>query len=165
MTKRWFNFLSAPGSRRDSEEGQALIETVLSVPLLLIVLLAGTEFARATYAAIEVSNAAKAAAQYAAMNGGATVDTGGIQAAAQNDSPNLANAVTATLSSDTCVCSGAESTTVTCNPTSGPVCATGRVMETVTVTTQATFRPLMHWGNVIPMSLTLHGYAKEMVLP
>ena len=165
MTKRWFNFLSAVGSRQDNEDGQALIETALSVPLLLIVLLAGTEFSRATYAAIEVSNAAKAGAQYAAMNGGASADPNGIQNAAQNDSPNLANNVTATLSGDTCACSGAESTTVTCNPTSGPVCATGRVMETVTVKTQATFTPLMHWGSVIPTSLTLHGYAQGMVMP
>lgn len=153
-------------NRTKRDAGQSLIEAAVSVPLLLLILVAATEFTRATYAAIEVSNSAKAAAQYAAMNGGATSDTTGILNAAQIDSPNLLSAVTANVTSDTCVCSGAESTIVACNPASGNACPAGQhVMETVTVTTQATFRPLMTWGGVIPSSLTLNGYAQQMVLP
>lgn len=153
-------------NRGESDAGQALIETAVSVPLLLLILLAAAEFARATYAAIEVSNSAKAAAQYAAMNGGAASDSIGIQNAAQIDSPNLVSGVTATVTGDTCVCSKNEGTAVSCNPPSGNVCPAGQSsMETVTVTTQATFTPLMTWGGVIPSSLTLHGYAQQMVLP
>lgn len=122
--------------RLRGDAGQALVETAVSVPLLLLILVGATEFARATYAAIEVSNSARAAAQYAAMNGGAAADATGVQNAAQVDSPNLVSAVTANVVGDTCVCSGAETTTVSCDPTSGPSCTTGHVMETVTVTTQ-----------------------------
>jgi Flp pilus assembly protein TadG len=149
------------------DAGQALIETVIAVPLLLLILLAATEFTRATYAAIEVSNSARAAAQYAAMNGGAAGDAAGIQTAAQIDSPNLVTNVTATVTSDTCVCSNAESTVTTnCNANPNPPTCTagGHLMETVTVTTQANFTPLMTWGGAIPSSLTLHGFDQEMVL-
>lgn len=152
-------------TRNKGEAGQALVETAVTVPLLLLILVAAVEFARATYAAIEVSNSARAAAQYAAMNGGETADQPGIQNAAQIDSPNLVTGVTATITSDTCVCSNKE-TTVTSNcHTNPPTCtAGGHIMETVTVTTQATFTPLMSWGGVIPSSLTLNGFDQEMVL-
>lgn len=151
--------------RLKGDRGQALVETAVSVPLLLLILIGATEFARATYAAIEVSNSARAAAQYAAMNGGATADASGIQNAAQGDSPNLLSAVTANVTSDTCVCSGAETTVVSCNPSANLCGAGGHVMETVTVTTQATFSPLMSWGSSAAPSFTLNGYAQEMVLP
>jgi Flp pilus assembly protein TadG len=148
-----------------------MVELALSVPLLLIVLLGAVEFARVTYVGIQVSNAARAAAQYAATNGGATTDSGGIQTAAQNDT-NLGSAVTATVTSDTCVCSGDETTAVTCNPSnSNPVCPTGQhLMETVEISTTATYDPLMNYGGMFNMTgltgpYTLHGYAKQMVLP
>jgi Flp pilus assembly protein TadG len=153
-------------NKREEEAGQALIEMVVSVPLLLLILIGAFEFARATYAAIEISNSARAAVQYAAMNGGFAADTGGVQNAAQIDSPNLVSAVTANVTSDSCACSGSESSGFSCsNPPNNPVCPAGQhVMETVTVTTQATYIPLMRWGGTIPSSLTLNGYAQQMVL-
>jgi Flp pilus assembly protein TadG len=131
------------------------------MPLLLIILLGAVEFARFAYVAIEVSNSAKAAAQYAAMNGGASSDSSGVTTAAQNDSANLlAPQVTATVVSSTCACSSAESTTVTCTST----CASGRIFQTVTVQTSATYTPLVTLPG-FTSGITLNGKAKQLVLP
>lgn len=148
-------------ARIGGESGSALVELALSVPLLSTLLLGAVEFGRVTYAGIEVSNAARAAVQYAATNGGSSADTGGIQNAAQNDSGNLGSSVTATVYSDTCVCSGSESTAHTC----GTACPSGQfIMETITIQTSATFSPLVSIPG-IKGPFTLNGYAKQMVLP
>lgn len=52
----------------DNESGQSLVEMALSLPLLVLLLLGTVELAQVCYGAIAVSNAAKAAAQYAAQN-------------------------------------------------------------------------------------------------
>lgn len=154
-------------SRRKEEAGSAIVELALSTPLFALVLLGAAEFARVTYAAIEVTNAARAGAQYAAMLGGATGDTGGIQNAAQADAVELGSTVTTSVAADTCVCSGAESTTVSCTST----CPTGQhIMETVTIQANATYYPLFSYKGIMPgvdMSgpFTLHGSAKQLVLP
>ena len=43
-----------------SEAGSALVELALMMPIMMFLLVAVLEFARVAYAAIEVSNAAKA---------------------------------------------------------------------------------------------------------
>lgn len=145
------------------EDGQALVELAVSMTLLLLIALGAVEFARLEYTAVEVSNAARAAAQYAAMNGGATGDSTAITHAAQNDSYDLGTSVTSTLVSDSCVCSSDETTAVTCSANS---CTNSQLMETVTVTTQATYSPLFSLGGLLPSSgVTLKGYSQQMVLP
>jgi len=57
------------------ESGQALVETALTAPILLLMLVGGVEFGRVAYAAIEVANSAKAAVQYGAQNPGTSTDT------------------------------------------------------------------------------------------
>lgn len=54
--------------RQDNERGQALVEMALTFPFLLAIFLGIVEFAVICYGAIGVSNAAKAAAQFAAQN-------------------------------------------------------------------------------------------------
>lgn len=151
-----------------AEGGQALVELAVTMPLLLLILFGAMEFARFAYVAIEVSNAARAAAQYAAMNGGAAADATGVTNAAQGDSQNLFTPkVTATVTGDTCVCSLNESSPVSCKST----CATGRILETVTVQTSANYAPLFtvpsFSSNVSSFSsgITMKGYAKQLVLP
>ena len=59
------------GSWRESEVGGSLVETALTAPLLLTLLIFGSvEFARVAYAAIEVTNAARAGVSYGAQSGG-----------------------------------------------------------------------------------------------
>ena len=46
------------------EQGQAMLETALTMPFLLVMLLGGFELASVAYAATELTNAARAAARY-----------------------------------------------------------------------------------------------------
>jgi Flp pilus assembly pilin Flp len=65
------NYLSKLSARfnRDSQ-GQALVEFALVLPLLLLLLVAIIDFGRALYVYSEVSNAAREAVRYAAVNAG-----------------------------------------------------------------------------------------------
>ena len=168
MIRKFLKFSHCLGMRGREESGSALVELALSVPLLSMILLGAGEFAKVAYASIEVTNAARAAAQYAATNGGATSDTGGMQTAAQNDAYNLGTAVTATVDSDTCVCSNAESTVVACGTAT---CPSGHLLETIGIKTSASYDPGMSYGapiwqiTGIKGPFKIHGYSKQMVLP
>lgn len=154
---RWLWLLRLVRALR-SERGGALVETAVTLPLLSLLLLGASEFGLVDYEAIEVTNAAKAGAQYGAQGSRYTGDTTGIQNAAAADAPNIT--LGTTTASTSLVCS--DGTT----PLSGPpvTCASGVAIETVlTVQTQATFNPVIHIPFVTP-SFTLHGQASQRVL-
>jgi Flp pilus assembly protein TadG len=137
------------------DDGQALIETSLSVMLFVLLIFGATEFARLAYAAIEVSNAAKAAVQYAAQNNATSGDTAGVQTAAANEAPNLT--VTAALLPVSIVCSDGSAF----SKASG--CAAGTfAISTVTVTTTSEYDPIIHipgFGGAFALS----GQASQVV--
>jgi hypothetical protein len=151
---------------RGRESGQALVETALIVPLLFLLLLGAVELGRVTYAAIELTNAARAGTQYAAMNGGGYMDSAGIAIAAQNDAYNIYNIHPTSFSvtsSYSCSCSGGG--TPSCAPPDPPTgCTTSHLIVTVTVATQATFDPLIHLPVFGSNTFTLHGRAIQKVL-
>lgn len=138
------------------EAAQSLVELALVFPLFTMILLGATEFARFAWASIEVSNAARAGAQYGAQTHVTAADSAGMQTAALHDGVNLTG-LTATTS-QYCVCSTAESTTIVCSTglTSCPSPAT--VLLYVQVNTTATITPVVHYPT-LPSSLTLHGSA------
>lgn len=143
-------------AHRGSEAGQAVVEFALAMPLLTLLLIGGAELARVAYAAIEVSNAAKAAVQYGAQSRATAGDTQGMLAAAQKDAYNLTGL---SLSASTsCICS--DGTASTCQSTD---CATSHIEAILTVTTHATFDPLIHLPG-LPKTFTLGGYAVQKVL-
>jgi hypothetical protein len=107
--------------------------------------------ARVAYAAIEVSNAARAGAQYGAQNGFTASDPTGIANAAAADAANMSSL--STTSSYTCICS--DGTSSTCQPTD---CTNSKIEQTLTVNTQATFDPLIHLPG-LPTRYTLKGRA------
>jgi Flp pilus assembly protein TadG len=138
------------------EYGGALIETALAVPLLALLLLGASELGMADYQAIEVTNAAKAGAQYGAQSVITAADISGIQTAAQNEASNLTQITT--TKSTTTICSDG-------NPTTGtpPGCPSGAVVETIlTVQTQSTFDAVIIIPGLTP-SFTLHGQAVQKV--
>ena len=137
--------------------GGALIETALALPLLSLLLLGASEFGLVDYVAIEVTNAARAGAQYGAQGARYVSDTTGIQNAATADAPNIT--LGTTTASTSLICS--DGTT----PGGSPLgCASGAAVETIlTVKTQAIFNPLIHVPFVTP-SFTLHGQASQKVL-
>src|ERR1039457_614293 len=99
------------------QSGQALVEMALTVPILVLLLLGAVEFGRVAYISIQVSTAAKAAAQYGAQTLDTGVDQAGMQAVAQADASSLAaGTVTVNLSSN-CSCSSPDTavTPFACN--------------------------------------------------
>jgi Flp pilus assembly protein TadG len=161
QTKRTFDFgdLGSIGrffARTREENGQALIETALTLPLLFLLLLGAVEFAMASYASIEVTNAALAGVKYGTQNSGAAGDTTGIQNAAALDAPNITLGTTS--SSLSCICSNGSAST--CQPTD---CSTSNIETILTVQTQATFNPGFNFPG-LPTSFTLHGRAVQKVM-
>lgn len=144
--------------------GQSLIETALTLPLLIVLVMGGAEMACVAYAAIEVANAAKAAVQYGAQSPGTAADTPGIQTAASNETTNLVSTLT-TTPKVALVCSNG---TVPADSTTGPPwsnldCSTSNIEEVLTVTTTATYASPFHIGGLLT-SYPLHGYAVQKVL-
>lgn len=148
-----------------NDEGQALVETAISLPLLLLLLLASVELARVNFTAIELTNAARAGAQYGATGPTYENDSTGIQTAAQNeanDTYKLNNGAFTVTSSVTSICSNGNATTG-----SPPACVgSGVTVENIlTVNTSATFDPLFYapvFGS--SHTFTITGTAVQKVL-
>ncbi len=141
-----------------SESGQALTELGLVLPVLMAMLLGTVELARVAYAAIEVSNAAHAGAQYGAQSVFYANDSTGIENAAANDAANI------TLSSTT------PTLTYTCSdgttPSGSPLtCAssTATVEAILTVVTTTSFNPFFHLSG-LGTTFTLTGRDQQTVL-
>jgi len=151
------------------EAGSALVETALTVPILIAMLLGAVDIGQVAYASIETANAARAGVQYAAMNGGGYNDTAGITTAAENDAYDTYTphpTSFAVSSSSSCSCSDASA----CTNTSGVYSCggTAKPIVKVTVQTTATFHALINY-NVRPYfssspTFTLHGLAVQEVL-
>ena len=146
---------STPAGFR-GEAGHSLVEAALILPLLTVILVGGGELARVAYAAIEVSNAAHAGAQYGAQNGGTASDATGIATAAASDAANLTTLTT--TSSFSCICSDGSAST--CAPGD---CQNSHTEETVTVNTQATINPVFHIKG-LPTTYTVKGQAIQKCL-
>lgn len=158
MTNKSRRTVKAP---KPNESGQALVELGLISVLILVPLLIGAgEFARAAYAYIEVSNAARAAVQYGAQNNATALDTNGMLTAARNDYAFDANNLTLLQSSYTCSCSDS-GTVVSC--TDATVCAGAHIEKTLTVQTNAIFDPGFY-EPFLSKTFTVNGIAVQKVL-
>jgi Flp pilus assembly protein TadG len=150
---------------RGRPSGQALVEVALTSSVLVLMCLGAVELARVAYAAIEVSNAAKAGIAYGTQSVGAATDSPGIQMAAGLDAGDMAASLTTTATtsgvcSSGALCTGAGSSCLNTD------CATpGDHIETIlTVDTWGTFDPLIHIPG-IPRTFMLHGHAVQKCLP
>ncbi len=145
------------------EDGSALVEFALTMPVLVLLLMGAAEFGWVTYASDEVANAARAGVSYGCQTSSTAADTTGIQNTAIKDAPNVTlGTTTATLS---CVCSdGSTLGTVAANGGCLPSsCSTGQPETILTVQTQASVTPVFHLPG-LPPSFTLHGQAIQKVL-
>ena len=147
MTSRIFR----RGAR--SEAGSALVELAVALPLLVLVLLGTTDFARVFYTAIELTNAARAGAQYGASS--LVRSDPAYSPSMQTTAVAAVNitGVTATATR-TCACApdnGASFTAVACTTT----CAAGQhLVVHVTVTAAKTFSTIAAFPG-IPSSIAL----------
>jgi hypothetical protein len=148
-------------TRKKSESGQAFVELFLTMTFLLVPLLIGAgEFARAAYAYIEVSNAARAAVQYGAQTHATVADTAGMLTAAQNDYSLDPTRLTLPTATTACNCSD-DGSSVSC--TSSTACNGAHIEINLTVQTQATFDPGFY-EPFLSDSFTVTGTAVQKVL-
>jgi Flp pilus assembly protein TadG len=131
--------------RGPGEEGSALVEFAMVLPLLCLILLGAIDFGRVSYAAMALTNAARAGAQYGALSTGKSSDTSGMQTyALASLSLDLTGATAS--AAQRCECDG---TLITCTAT----CA-GKRRIYVTVTTRANFFTITQFPG-FPHSLSL----------
>lgn len=149
---------------REGDDAQSLIEVAVSLPLLMLLMLGAVEFGQAAYAAIEVTNAAKAAAAYGSQNAVTAADITGMQLAASSDAANLSGtsnfATTIDNTKCACVIGGALGTPTVA--ACGAGCG-GYIVQVITVDTSASYNPLI-FAPGLNASFTLHGHAVQEVL-
>jgi len=119
-----------------SEAGGALVETAITLPMLVTLTLGAVEFARVAYASIEVANAAKAAVSYGAQSKATVGDTTGIQTVATNDAADLTGLTSVPTTSY--ICSDGSAATGT-----NTDCSTSQIEAILTVTTSASYSPII----------------------
>lgn len=152
---------------RDGECGQAMIEAAVAAPILFVLLMGAGEIARVAYMAIEVANAARAGAAYAALSANTIGDTNGTVLAAKDDAYDIykVSGLTTTKSTPGYICSDGSAATVAAGAL--PTCPNGdqgaHPLEYVTVTSKANFDPLIHIPG-LPTTFTLSSSATELCL-
>jgi Flp pilus assembly protein TadG len=164
--------MSARRRSPGSETGAAFIELAVAVPVLVVLLAGVGDFARIFYYSIELSNAARAGAQYGAASLTNAGSASGMQSTAAGASTNIGLSSSDIATLVTCVCSddtGSSFTATTggannCSApvtTSCPTAGTHRVLA-VTVTATKTFSPIMRVPP-LPASMSLTRSATERV--
>ena len=96
-----------------------MIEFALSAPLLMLLAAGVLNYGMALRAAIAVSAAARAGAQYGSLSTGNAADIAGMQAAAANAAPNLSGLVVTPVQA--CRCSNGAGVSCIGSCASGPV--------------------------------------------
>ena len=152
---RFFRGMARRVRRR--EAGAAFVELAVSLPVLVVVVLGTADLGRVFYYTIELTNAARAGAQYASYNSVYATQTGAITAAAQNASPDIGTfKISLSTPPNVCRCAADNGTTfgdsVVCNTTVCPV--NQHMIETVTVTVTRSFTTISRFPG-IPSTFTL----------
>ena len=133
------------------QNGSSLVELALLTSVFVLLLAGSVDLGCACYAAIEVSAAANAGAEYGTQN---PDDTAGMQKAALLNAANL-NGLSSTASWG-CECSNGSSPSSSCTTT--PTCST-TVVTYVSVTTSTTYKPVLNFPGT-PSSFVLKGSAR-----
>lgn len=142
------------------EDGGSLVETCLTLPVLIVFLLGAAEFTRVAYTSLEVVSAARAGVSYGAETGGTTTDTVGITYAAQNDAGNLTG-LTVPSTTSSYVCS--DGSTIDTTKDLNTQCSSAHIEQTLTVQTQMTMDPLIYVPG-LPKQYTITGSASQVCL-
>jgi Flp pilus assembly protein TadG len=128
-----------------ADEGAALAEMAIILPMLCLLLSGLVEAGRFGYYTILTGNAARAGVQYGAQNLATAADNAGMASRALSDGQNVTG-LSATAS-HSCTC--ADGTTSTCLATD---CASSHRIVYVTVTATGTFPSLLNYS-ALPASL------------
>jgi Flp pilus assembly protein TadG len=93
------------------------MEFVLTVPLLLLLVLAASDFGRVMYWAVTLSTAARAGAVYGARSQSTAADTSGIRQAASQDGQNISLSTSEVTVAVNCACPGQSAVPAVCTST------------------------------------------------
>jgi Flp pilus assembly protein TadG len=137
-----------------SEVGQSLVELALTFPIFILLLIGAAEFGRLAYAAIEVSNAARAGASYGALTHITASDVANIRLVATKDAVD----VTGMTATATKFCACSTGGILTCSTALTTCTSPARVIEYVQVNTTGTVDPLFHYPG-LARTFTLRGQA------
>jgi len=166
MTKNFQKTLHALRSAFSDQTGGPLVETALTAPILLVMILGVVEFGRVGYIAVETSNAARAAVSYGSQNQITATDTNGMQAVARLEAIGLTSQnVNLTVNAvGNCSCSSPDTTSVTpfaCAGAADTICPPpSHIEQTLNVTVTATFNPIIHAGN-FPGTFSITGREQQ----
>ncbi|HXS77432.1 MAG TPA: TadE family protein [Terracidiphilus sp.] len=171
---RWFKWF------RTCESGSAMVETALTFPLFVALLLGAVELGDLAYKANEITNAARSAAQYAASTGGGYTDCDGrvpdttthtctsargIYITAQKDAPLVTRSCTSFTveASTSCICS--DNTACAFSATSAGYTCGKKPVIMVSVHTSAQCSPAASVPNLFPLgsAFTINGYSQQEV--
>ena len=131
-----------------------MVELAIALPILLLLTLGVIEFGRAAYFSIEVSEAARAGAQYGSQSLADAANSNNIIQAALNSAPEIGGGLmTVNAPQQSCVCPGTGS--VTGGPCAGPL-GCSYPMVYVTVTTNYPMSTLFQYPG-LPASFNLNG--------
>jgi Flp pilus assembly protein TadG len=154
LFNRWRLAAGRPVQATRSESGASVVEIALLSPLLILILFGMLDLARWVYLAIEVSDAARAGAQYGAQNFVTAADSTGIATAATNDVPYItgltvqSSAPSGGLTQE-CWCSSAPGTNVSCTLSS--CSGSSQLILLLQVNTSMTYTP---WFMYLPFNKT-----------
>jgi len=140
-----------PNRSRRRERGAALVELALASPILVVLIVGIVDFARIFYLGLQVTDAARAGAQYGSSPSIPFI-AGTVQTKAQTASPQSAPTISAPT--ETCAC--VNDTTAPATLTSAActsACANHRTVF-VTVTASKDFSPVMRFPG-IPSTITI----------
>lgn len=171
MKDRGHHFHPQFHSEIAGQSGQALIELAISMPLLLLLLLGAAEFGRLAYIAIELTDAAKAAAQFGAQGSTTMLDNNAMLLLAQKSAPyayaNCTNFTATPQIPLTCTCMTA-GTPIPSTPTAltcASQCPSGSyLVHVLQITTSASCNPIIHATGFSAANVTLTGSAVQEVL-
>ncbi|KAA6464893.1 pilus assembly protein [Acidobacteria bacterium AB60] len=129
------------------DEGSSMVELALVTPILVLLLLAAIDFARAYYLSTELVGAAHAGAEYGITSHS---DTAGMKAAAIADAPDVPN-LNVTTPTWGCECSDGSGSSASCSKK--PAC-TYNMVYWVKVQASATYSTIYPWRG-IPSTITI----------
>lgn len=124
-----------------------MVELALVTPMIVLLLLAAIDFARAYYLSMELVGAAHAGAEYGITS---HTDTAGMKAAALADAPDVPN-LSVTSPTWGCECSDGTGSSASCS--TKPTC-TNNMVYWVTVKASSTYNTIYPWKG-IPSQLTI----------
>lgn len=144
-----------------AENGNALVETALSIAFLGFPILAGTvELSGMMYDSIEVSNAARAGAAYGMISSTFAANSSGIVGAAQGEAPDFGAGLAVTPTVYYACSNALTGTQYASQSAAASACTPSPIhsLEFISVSTSVTVTPSIRCPG-IPSSFTLSGFS------